>query len=85
MSGPTSGLCGVGSASSQPLAGEQGRCGFGPRLPYRVISPFAKRNYVDHALTNQASILNFVEYDWRLPAIAGSADQLLTGRDRASG
>src|SRR6185437_13155639 len=29
-----------------PLAGEQGRCGFGPRLPLLVISPWAKSNYV---------------------------------------
>ena len=85
FSGPTSGLCGIESASSQPLAGEQGRCGFGPRLPYMVISPFAKRNYVDHALGNQASTLNFVEYNWGLPGIPGSADQLLSAPDSAGG
>ena len=26
----------------------QGRCGYGPRLPLIVISPYAKQNYVDH-------------------------------------
>ena len=30
-------------AAAKPLAGEQGRCGFGPRLPMLVISPWAKR------------------------------------------
>ncbi len=35
-----------------------------------VISPFAKRNYVDHNLSNQASTINFVEYNWHLPGIA---------------
>jgi phospholipase C len=34
-------------APAAPLADEQGRCGFGPRLPLLVISPWAKTNYVD--------------------------------------
>ncbi|HXE12674.1 MAG TPA: alkaline phosphatase family protein [Bryobacteraceae bacterium] len=42
----------------------QGRCGFGPRLPMLAISPWAKVNYVDHSLTNQASIIRFVEDNW---------------------
>jgi phospholipase C len=42
----------------------QGRCGFGPRLPMLAISPWAKVNFVDHALTNQASILTFIEDNW---------------------
>jgi phospholipase C len=82
---PTSGKCGTESSSSQPLAGEQGRCGFGPRIPFLVISPYAKRNYVDHALIDQASIINFIEYNWHLPGISGSADQVLAGRDQAQG
>jgi phospholipase C len=80
---PTSGQCGTESASSQPLAGEQGRCGLGPRLPMIVISPWAKSNYVDHNLSDQSSIINFVEYNWRLPAIPGSFDQVLAQQDRA--
>jgi phospholipase C len=82
---PTSGLCGTESATFQPLAGQQGRCGFGPRLPYLVISPYAKRNYVDHTLSNQASTINFVEYNWDLPAIPGSFDRTLAGTDEAQG
>ena len=42
-----------------------------------VISPWAKTNYVDHNLSDQASIINFVEYNWQLPAISGSFDQAL--------
>ena len=38
-----------------------GRCGFGPRLPLLVISPWAKPNYVDHTVTDQTSILRFIE------------------------
>jgi phospholipase C len=55
----------------------QGRCGYGPRLPLLVISPYAKQNYVDHTLTDQTSILRFIEDNWlggqRIP---GSFDAL---------
>ncbi len=50
-----------------------------------VISPFAKSNYVDHNLSDQASIINFVQYNWRLPGIPGSADQVLKTTDRSEG
>ncbi len=40
------------------------RCGYGPRLPLLVISPYAKQNYVSHALTDQTSILRFIEDNW---------------------
>jgi phospholipase C len=82
---PTSGQCGPSPQTKAPLAGEQARCGFGPRLPMLVISPFARVNHVDHALTDQASILNFVEYNWHLSGIAGSADQVLSKLDRSQG
>jgi phospholipase C len=29
-----------------------------------VISPYAKENYVSHALTDQTSILHFIEDNW---------------------
>jgi hypothetical protein len=35
------GLC--GPASATPLAGQAGRCGYGPRMPLLVISPWARR------------------------------------------
>lgn len=38
-----------------------GRCGFGPRLPLLAISPWAKSNFVDHTLTDQTSIIRFIE------------------------
>lgn len=62
-----------------------GRCGFGPRLPMLVISPYAKVNSVDSNLTDQASIINFVEYNWHLRGIPGSADQVLSRVDRSEG
>lgn len=39
----------------------QGRCGYGPRLPLLVISPWAKKNYVDNTVTDQSSITQFIE------------------------
>jgi phospholipase C len=50
-----------------------------------VISPYARINDVDHNLTDQASVLNFIEYNWRLPGIPGSADQVLSKLDRSKG
>ncbi len=85
FSGPTSGKCMASSSSAGPLGGEQGRCGFGPRLPMIVISPYAKSNDVDHNLSDQASIINFVEYNWHLRGIPGSADQVLAGLDQHEG
>jgi phospholipase C len=58
LNGP--GVCGHG----KPLNGYQDRCGYGPRLPMLVISPYAKMNYVDHALIDQTSILRFIEDNW---------------------
>jgi phospholipase C len=62
------GQCGQGSS----LAGQQGRCGYGPRLPLLVISPWARANYVSHRLTDQSSITKFVQDNWRLGKIRGS-------------
>ena len=60
------GACGTGGNS---LAGvnapnAQGRCGYGPRQPLLVISPWARENFVDHTLTDQTSVIRFVEDNW---------------------
>ncbi|MGB8660640.1 MAG: alkaline phosphatase family protein [Candidatus Acidiferrum sp.] len=79
-------MCGaVASATATALPGTngghaQGRCGYGPRQPFLVISPYAKRNFVDHTITDQSSVVRFIEDNWlgseRIPgsfdAIAGS-------------
>jgi phospholipase C len=62
LTGP--GACGASSAGAY-----QGRCGYGPRLPLLVISPFAKRHFVDHTLTDQTSVIRFIEDNWGLPRI----------------
>ena len=43
----------------------QARCGYGPRLPLMVVSPYARPNFVDHTQTDQTSILRFIEDNWR--------------------
>jgi phospholipase C len=76
---PTSGVCGTPGGSA--LAS---RCGYGPRLPFLVISPWAKQNFVDHTLTDQTSSLRFIEQNWGLefidefpaPAGQGSMDRV---------
>ena len=50
-----------------------GRCGYGVRTPLEVISPWAKANYVDHTLTDQTSILRFIEDNWSLGRIGGGS------------
>ncbi len=66
----------AGGATSM-LAGIEDRCGYGPRLPLLVMSPYARSNSIDHAVTDQSSILRFVEDNWlRGARISGSYDQL---------
>jgi phospholipase C len=78
LTGP--GQC--GSSTVTTLAGvnaehAQGRCGYGPRIPLMVISPWAKKNYVDHTITDQSSILRFIEDNWLGgQRITGSFDAL---------
>src|SRR5262249_7803699 len=72
LNGP--GLCNNGAQQgtptpATPLNGtsapaQWGRCGYGTRMPLLVISPFAKRNFVDHTLTDQSSVLRFIEDNW---------------------
>jgi phospholipase C len=71
LTGP--GLCGD-TVKNPPLAGQNGRCGYGPRLPLLVISPWANHNFVAHTPSDQSSILQFIETNWGLPSISGSFD-----------
>jgi phospholipase C len=66
LTGP--GACGTGANSLPGLNPANthalGRCGYGPRLPLLVISPWARQNFVDHSVTDQSSIIRFVEDNW---------------------
>jgi len=41
-----------------------GRCGYGPRQPLLVVSPWARQNFVDNTVTDQTSIIRFIEDNW---------------------
>jgi phospholipase C len=48
--------------------------GYGFRVPALLVSPYAKRGFVDHSTLDSTSILKFIEQNWGL--------QPLTARDR---
>ncbi|HEY2479390.1 MAG TPA: alkaline phosphatase family protein [Solirubrobacterales bacterium] len=48
-----------------PLPAINSHCGFGPRQPLLVLSPYARQNYVDNTLTDQSSITRFIEENWQ--------------------
>jgi phospholipase C len=71
----STGLCGTPAASGAYLD----RCGYGPRLPFLVISPFAKENFVAHTVADQSSILRFIEDNWQLGRIGDQSFDALAG------
>jgi len=52
------------SGNTQPMEVYQDRCGYDPRLILLAISPFSKANHIDHRITDQTSILRFIEDNW---------------------
>jgi len=95
LTGP--GLC--GNSVSNVLPGPNGnphalgRCGYGPRQPLLVISPFAKANFVDHSVTDQTSVIRFIEDNWlsgqrlgqgSFDALAGSLGNMLDFKQQAN-
>jgi phospholipase C len=81
-------LTGAGSCGTAKPGAYEDRCGYGPRLPLLVISPYAKQNYVDNTITDQSSILRFIEDNWStgrigdqsFDALAGTLDSLFDFR-----
>jgi phospholipase C len=63
----------VGLCGHAPNGGYQDRCGFGPRLPLLIISPYAKINFIDHSITDQSSILRIIEDNWALGRIGNQS------------
>ncbi len=61
------GICISAAAAAAALPGvtgtkpAQGRCGYGPRLPMLIISPWVNKNVVDSTITDQSSITRFIE------------------------
>jgi len=44
--------------------------GYGFRVPALLVSPYARRGYVDHTTLDFTSALKFIETNWRVPALA---------------
>jgi phospholipase C len=63
LDGP--GACGTGTppagAAGKPV---NGRCGPGTRIPFLIVSPFARANAVSHARITLASVPRFIEDNW---------------------
>jgi len=54
------------------------RWGPGSRIPTIIVSPFARRGFVDHAPMDTTSILRFITRRFELPTLRG-----ITVRDQA--
>jgi phospholipase C len=68
------GSCGIARAGAY-----EDRCGYGPRQPLLVISPFARTNFVDNTLTDQSSILRFIEDNWNTGRIGDQSFDAIAG------
>ena len=73
------GNCGAPKANDVSGGTQNGRCGFGPRIPLLVISPFAKPNYVDHRVLDFSSITRFIEDNFNLGRIGNGSGDALAG------
>jgi phospholipase C len=70
---------GAACTAATPAAGQQDRCGVGPRQPLLVISPFAKQNFIAHNQTSQASVLQYIEDNWNLGRVGGGSFDATAG------
>ncbi len=73
------GNCGSPKANDVAGGKQNGRCGFGPRLPLLVVSSWAKKNFIDDTITDQSSILRFIEDNWNLGRIGGGSVDAIAG------
>src|SRR5712664_1105744 len=73
------GNCGSPKANDVSSGTQNGRCGFGPRLPLLVVSPWAKQNFIDDNITDQSSILRFIEDNWDLGRIGSGSTDAIAG------
>ena len=67
-------LAGPGNCGTPRPGAFAARCGYGPRLPLLVVSPWAKADFIDHTTTDQSSILRFIEDNWELGFIDGPSE-----------
>jgi phospholipase C len=72
-------LTGTGLCGTAKTGAYEDRCGYGPRLPLLIISPYAKQNFVDNTLTDQTSVLRFIEDNWQAGRIGDQSFDALAG------
>ncbi|CAM3300834.1 phospholipase C [Sporolactobacillus spathodeae] len=72
-------LSGPGVAGQVKTGAYLDRAGYGPRLPLLVISPYARSNFVDNTLTDQTSVLRFIEDNWKLGRIGDQSFDAMAG------
>ena len=51
------------------VSGYDGFARYGFRVPFAIVSPWARRHHVSHVVRDHASILKLVETKWNLPAL----------------
>ena len=44
-----------------------------------MISKYAKSNYIDHRMTDQSSIIRFIEDNWNLARLGGDSTDVKAG------
>ena len=69
-----SGMCGTAAPGAY-----LDRCGYGTRLPFIVISPYARQNYVSHTVNDLTSIPRFIEDNWGLGRLGNQSFDALAG------
>jgi phospholipase C len=72
-------LLGTGLCGHNKDKENQNRCGYGPRLPIIVISPWARSNYIAHQILDQTSMLKFIEDNWDLGRIGNNSFDFYAG------
>lgn len=73
---------GFGARQAVGLDGKlvNGRCGPGSRIPFLIVSPYAKVNYVDKTPITQSSVICFIEDNWLKGArIGGGSNDSIAG------
>jgi phospholipase C len=61
--------------------------GYGFRVPTLLISPYARKGFIDHTQLDHTSILKFIEANWGIPPLAerdGNANNLTSAFDFSS-
>ncbi|MFZ6849095.1 alkaline phosphatase family protein [Undibacterium sp. RuRC25W] len=44
--------------------------GDGPRIPFLIVSPYARTNYIDHTYHDHTSVMKFIERNWKLSPLS---------------